>query len=52
MFIILMINYSHSTNYYKGHKEFSTARCLQCDSGGGEYDIIDEVIGLEKILSR
>lgn len=42
---------SYSTNHYKGHKEFSMARCLQRDSGG-KYDIIDEVIGLEKTLPR
>lgn len=45
-----MMSRSHSTNHYEGHKEFSMTRCLQRDLGG--YDIIDEVIGLEKTLPR
>lgn len=42
-----MMSHSHSTNHYEGQKEFSMTRCLQRDLGG-IYDIIDEVIGLEK----
>lgn len=46
-----MMSHSHSTNHYEGQKEFSMTRCLQRDLGG-IYDIIDEVIGLEKRLQR
>lgn len=46
-----MMSRSHSPNHYEGQKKFSMTRCLQRDLEG-IYDIIDEVIGLEKIVTR
>lgn len=41
-----MMSHSCSTNHYEGHKEFNIP--VGYSVAGGEYDIIDEVIGMEK----